>query len=79
MKRTYWYNGFPLHFISLDGTRSTYNDSKFYSAKKWKDEILSEGAYICKVETMLSKSSGCLEGFKWFGVDGGVSFRVKIK
>ncbi len=64
-----------FQFISLDGTRSKFEDS-WYDDKEWTDYIIPQGKQIRTVETMLRKSDGYLWGFKWIGDDGAVLVAV---
>ncbi len=59
-----------FQFISLDGTRSAFEDSDCWG--KWNEHIKPQGKQIRTVETMLRKSDGLLCGFKWIGDDGAV-------
>ncbi len=59
---------YSFQFISLDGTRSAFDDSEFKNSE-FKDFIVPQGKQIRKVETMLSVSKGKLKGFKWIGDD----------
>ncbi len=64
-----------LHFISLDGTRSAFEDS-WLSKLVWKEHIIPQGKQIRTVEMLLRKEDGYLIGFKWIGDDGEVLVAV---
>ena len=68
--------GISYQFISLDGTRSAFDSSECTEGEKWTDLIMPQGKQIRTVETMLGKSFGTLEGFKWIGDDGEVLLAV---
>ncbi len=68
--------GWSFQFISVDGSRSAFDDSWCKDPSKWVDKIIPQGAQIRKVETLLSKSDGGLWGFKWIGDDGTVLLAV---
>ncbi len=61
-------------FISLDGTRSAFEDSD--STGEWTDHIVPQGKQIRTVETLLDVNTGYLNGFKWIGDDGEVLLAV---
>ncbi len=65
-----------FHFISLDGTRDTFDDSDNSYTNDFTDFIALKGEKIHKVETLLSKKDGMLIGFKWIGGDGEVIIAV---
>ena len=70
------YGLWSYKFISVDGTRSAFDDSDCKYPSKCVDKIIPQSAHIRKVETLLSKSLGHLIGFKWIGDDGTVLVAV---
>ena len=65
-------DSFRFQFISLDGTRSAFEESDYGKGLIWSDYIAPQGKQIRTVETLLLKSVGALWGFKWIGDDGAV-------
>ncbi len=64
-------------FISLDGTRSAFASSGL-EGPNWTDHFVPQSKQIRKVETLLTKFDGLLNGFKWFGDDGAVLVAVGL-
>ncbi len=68
------YEGYDCYqFISLNGTRSAFEDSDLKNPK-CRDYIVPQGKQIRTVKTMLDRRDGWLRGFKWIGDDGAVLF-----